>query len=122
MIYITEEALGNALKLQEENPEWRGLDLRLYLEGKGCDGFNYGVTFDQKESTDHAYPSSSGKESVLNIIVDEKTLEFVKDSKISWQVEETQSGFIVTNPRHKNYRGKFYQRSYWQKKLKKEEK
>ena len=44
-VTLTDEALRKAITLQLENPAWYGLSLRLYLEGKGCDGFFYGVTF-----------------------------------------------------------------------------
>ena len=51
-IKITDEALSKALEIQNKTPCWFGMDLRLYLDGKGCDGFFYGVTFDNKTPED----------------------------------------------------------------------
>ena len=117
MINISKEAIQHALRFQDENPKWRDLSLRIYLEGKGCDGFTYGVCFDQLEQEDHVFPCETGKERKLDIIVDQKTYDFVKDSEITWLTKDNESGFLVNNPRHKNFRGKFYLRSFWKKKL-----
>ncbi len=112
-IMLTPAALQAAIKYQEDVPEYRDLDLRLYLSGKGCDGFDYGVTFSTAESDDAIFTTSSG----LKIIVDPKTLPFVRGSTIEWVDDERGRGFLVENPRHKKFRGKFYKRANWQERL-----
>ena len=114
---MTSEAICQGIRLQETKKEWQGLCLRLYLEGKGCDGFYYGITFDKQCESDLSFKQVSTKGS-FNLICDEETLGFVRGSEISWQDNEKGVGFIVNNPRHKRFRGKFYKRGYWQKKLK----
>ena len=81
------------------------MDLRLYLDGKGCDGFFYGVTFDNK--TRRSYFENSCDDQKLNIIVDQKTLEFTEGSLISWSIHDGTEGFLVENPRHRKFRGSF---------------
>ncbi len=39
LVTIDPVALAMAKELQQSKPEWQGLQLRLYIEGKGCDGF-----------------------------------------------------------------------------------
>lgn len=115
-VSLSAEALENAFRLQKENPEWRDLPLRLYLDGKGCDGFFYGLSFDKKEEKDlSCLLSKEGKE--LSVITDEKTHEFVNGSEINWGEHEGQQGFLVENPKHKRFRGKFYLRGFWRKRL-----
>ena len=116
-VTLTDEALRKAITLQLENPAWYGLSLRLYLEGKGCDGFFYGVTFDKREDEDVVFENEY-KNQQLNIVVDPRTLEFTQGSEITWGSHDGKEGFIVENPKHKRFRGKFYKRGYWQKKLK----
>ncbi len=111
-IHLSQQALANALELQRVTPDFNNLSLRLYLEGKGCDGFYYGVTFDAPQERDRHF--SYGQ---LDVIVDPETLEFVQGSSIDWIDDERGRGFLVTNPRQKAFRGKFFKRSAWIKKL-----
>lgn len=111
-IELTPSASRQAILLQNEVSEYKNKPLRLYLEGKGCDGFYYGVTFDQKESTDF-YFSKGG----IEVVVDPDTLVFTDGSLIDWIDDDRGKGFLVTNPNQKNFRGKFFKQSVWQKKL-----
>lgn len=92
-----------------EQSDFNELPLRLYCEGKGCDGFRYGVAFTDVEPEDlHFYIDG------LWCVVDLETLPFVFGSEISWVDDERGKGFLVENPRHKYYRGKFFKRKGWQ--------
>ena len=115
-VSFSEEALKNAIRLKEENKNWQNMPLRLYLYGKGCDGFFYGLSFDPKEEGDLACLVSEGEQSIT-VITDEKTHEFVDGSLINWGEHEGQQGFLVENPKHKRFRGKFYLRGFWRKRL-----
>jgi iron-sulfur cluster assembly accessory protein len=111
-IHLTESAAVAARELQLSNPDFANGSLRLYLDGKGCDGFYYGVTFDQATPTDIQFTSQE-----LTILVDPDTIEFVDGSTITWVDDERGKGFLVENPNHRRFRGKFYKRSAWQQKL-----
>jgi len=101
---------ANELKKADQN---RGMSLRLYLEGKGCDGFFYGVAFDNVDPKDLHFPHGD-----IDLIVDPDAIEFVDGANIEWVDDERGKGFLVENPNHKKFRGKFYKRSTWQNKLK----
>ena len=113
-ITMTDEAIKNALRIQQENSEWLHLSLRLYLEGKGCDGFFYGVSFDAPQKEDLHFPQGEG----LDLVVDPRTHEFTRGSLITWVDDERGRGFLVENSRHSKFRGKFYKRKFWQDRLK----
>ena len=106
-IQLTDIAKEKAQELNENN-----LPLRLYLAGKGCDGFYYGVSFDSANGDDMHFQQGG-----VEIIVDPATLEFVSDSTIDWVSDERGTGFLVSNPKHRQYRGKFYKRPKWQSRL-----
>lgn len=112
ILKMTEKAVSAAVTLRNGNPDWHGLDLRVYLSGKGCDGFDYGVTFDQKEERDVAVDCGE-----VTTIIDPDTLQFVRGSTIEWVDDERGRGFLVENPNHKKFRGKFYKRKGWQERL-----
>ena len=114
-IKMNSEAMTHAKKiLMEQKPLYKGKMpvLRLYLEGKGCDGFYYGICVDEKEESDICLFQDS--EQLVNIVVDPDTLPFVGGSSISWADDDRGRGFIVENPNHKKFRGKFYKRKKWQ--------
>lgn len=109
VISLSARALEKAEELSHTH---RGHGLRLYLEGKGCDGFYYGVAFDQPSPVDLHFPQGG-----IDLIVDPDTIEFVSGATIDWIDDDRGQGFLVHNPRHKEFRGKFYRKSVWQKRL-----
>ncbi|MBC7661669.1 MAG: iron-sulfur cluster assembly accessory protein [Chitinophagaceae bacterium] len=111
-IFLTPGALAQALHLKATTPEYEGLPLRLYIEGKGCDGFYYGVNFDKAEPDDLHFAVET-----LECIIDDRTLLFCKGSIIDWVDDERGRGFLVENPKEKNFRGKFYKKSTWRTRL-----
>ena len=108
-IILAPDAVVAALRFRDENTSFQGLDLRVYLSGKGCDGFEYGVSFDAREPEDRVFVVNKD----LSLICDERTLEFVSGSTIIWVDDERGRGFLVENPGHKKFRGKFYKKSAW---------
>jgi iron-sulfur cluster assembly accessory protein len=112
-IKMTDSAIDATCQLRLENPEYRIKDLRLYLAGKQCDGFEYGVSFDTREIDDKVIPIDK----TINLICDPRTLEFVDGSTIDWVNDERGKGYLVINPNHKRFRGKFFKKSAWKEKL-----
>ncbi len=108
-IYLTHRAIEATQAFRKSNTSWAHLDLRVYLSGKGCDGFDYGVTFDHSAPGDLTFKITEE----INVICDDKSLEFIAGSTIDWVDDERGKGFQVNNPNHKKYRGKFYKRSSW---------
>src|SRR5690242_9114411 len=93
---FTDGAIATAVKLAGENPEYVGKPLRLYLAGKGCDGFEYGVAFDEHlegDITQNAGP--------ILVVVDGAALEFIQGSTVDWVDDERGKGFLIENPNHK---------------------
>lgn len=112
MLALTERALTEARALSESNQTYRGLPLRVYIEGKGCDGFYYGVTFDEKLPSDHVFKFED-----LELVVDQDSFQFICNSTIDFVDDERGRGFLVQNPDHRKYRGKFYKKQIWKEAL-----
>ncbi|MDE3269110.1 MAG: iron-sulfur cluster assembly accessory protein [Pseudomonadota bacterium] len=111
-VTLTQHAIDKAVALNKNNQS-----LRLYLAGKGCDGFYYGVCFDDRSAEDLCFPQPSTATPDINVIVDPDTLEFTKGSTITWETTKEGAGFLVQNPNHRKYRGKFFKKSTWQQRL-----
>ncbi len=112
MLTLSEAGLKAALKLRLEQVEFQDKSLRVYLEGKGCDGFTYGVTFDTQQPDDTVFPHDG-----LAVVCDPQSLPFLTGSVIEWVDDERGRGFLVENPNHRKFRGKFFKRSNWQDRL-----
>lgn len=111
-IYLTDRAKIEVKRLQELTPEWRSKAIRVYLSGKGCDGFEYGVCFDDANHEDKQITIDQ-----VLVLVDHETEKFVRGSTIDWIDDERGKGFVVENPNHKKFRGKFFRRKGWEERL-----
>ncbi len=107
-VTLTDTALNAAKNMLSENPEYAGKSLRVYLDGKGCDGFFYGVTFDAPLPEDHHFPQDQ-----IDIIVDKDAIQFLEGSVVDFVDDERGRGFLVNNPSHRKFRGKFYKKAAW---------
>lgn len=112
IIRLTPEAIAMAHQLELEDSERQGKALRLYLEGKGCDGFYYGVAFDEPLADDLHFPQGG-----VDLVIDRDAFEFCAGSEIEWVDDERGRGFLVNNPQQRKFRGKFYKRKSWQERL-----
>lgn len=111
-VVFSDEAVAAALDLQQKTTEYQGPQVRIYIDGKGCDGFYYGVTFDKKDPTDISF-SQNG----LELVVDPETLKYLNGSIVNWVDDERATGFLVSNPSHKKFKGKFFKRENWQQRV-----
>ena len=108
-ITLTPSARAAAHAYAAENSSFSGKCLRVYLAGKGCDGFEYGVTFDDQVEGDVLFPVDES----LTIVVDTPGLEILAGAQIDFVDDERGRGFLVENPLHKAFRGKFFKRNDW---------
>ena len=68
--------------------------LRVYVEGGGCSGLTYGMSFDRKESGDEVAYDHDG----LQVVVDRASAPLLNGLKIDFLLGLEQSGFKITNP------------------------
>lgn len=111
-IRLTDHAVEAVLELKRSNPQFCDSILRLYIDGKGCDGFYYGVTFSDQLEDDIEILTKP-----IKVFIDQNSLEFMRDSIVDWVDDHRGRGFLVENPHHGKFRGKFFKREAWKKKL-----
>ncbi len=117
-ILLSPRAKQQVQVFKDNNPQWEAWDLRLYIEGKGCDGFTYGVSFDLAQAGDVHFPQFDDKQDkIVDLVIDPDTIKYVNGSTINWIDDERGKGFLVENPLHKKFRGKFFKREGWEQKL-----
>jgi iron-sulfur cluster insertion protein len=101
-IYFSVSAADKVSSLiaEEENPN---LNLRVFVTGGGCSGFQYGFTFDEEIKEDDtvvAQTCSDGTSSV-KLLIDSMSYQYLNDAEIDY-VENLQGAqFVIRNPNAK---------------------
>jgi iron-sulfur cluster insertion protein len=92
MITLTESAVAKIRELvaEENNPD---LLLRVFVQGGGCSGFQYGFTFDeQRNEDDFDVPAE------VPVIVDSMSMQYLQGATINYREDLMGSSFSIDNP------------------------
>ena len=81
----------NQLLSTKDNPE---LKLRVYIQGGGCSGFQYGFQFDDEQQEDDIAINADG----VGVLVDMLSLQYLTGAEIDYKDDLLGSRFLVNNP------------------------
>lgn len=95
-VEVTPAAREQVLKIMEKQGK-PGSALRLFVQGGGCSGLTYGMTFDQKESGDEVAFQKDG----LEVVVDRASSPLLEGLKVDYLLGLESSGFKIFNPNAK---------------------
>ncbi len=95
-IEVTPAARDQVLKIMEKQAK-PGAALRLYVQGGGCSGLTYGMSFDHQESGDEIAFSDRG----LLVVVDRASAPLLEGVKVDFLLGLEASGFKIYNPNAK---------------------
>ena len=92
-VILTEAAADKVQGLleQENNPD---LNLRVFVSGGGCSGFQYGFTFDD-QINEHDTVVEQGK---VKLLVDQSSLDLLDGAEIDYQSSIQGESFVIRNP------------------------
>jgi iron-sulfur cluster assembly protein len=93
VVTVTEKAAQEMLAARAAEAENAGKGLRVYVEGGGCSGLQYGMTFDEKRDDD-AIAEFFG----LTVYVDAFSSNYLRGAVIDFSDELTGGGFKIKNP------------------------
>ncbi len=97
LIIFTPAAIRKVISLSQSNDEAKDKFLRLYVQGGGCSGFEYGFTFDGHKEGDHVLPQGNGEESI-EVLIDQFSMPFLQGCTVDYFEDFAASGFKVKNP------------------------
>ena len=75
----------------EGNPE---LKLRVYIQGGGCSGFQYGFTFDEEVAEDDTAYVKNG----VTLLIDPMSYQYLLGAEIDYTEGLEGSQFVIRNP------------------------
>jgi iron-sulfur cluster assembly accessory protein len=97
MIHITSDAASQIkVLLSEKKLPLTSGGLRIAVEGGGCSGMQYIMSFDEPKTDDKVF-----NEHEVRVIVDPASLVFIDDSTIDFTSGLTSTGFKILNPKAK---------------------
>jgi iron-sulfur cluster insertion protein len=76
---------------EEGNPN---LKLRVFVQGGGCSGFQYGFTFDEEAATDDTRLEKGG----VTLLIDPMSLQYLAGAEIDYQQSVEGEQFVIKNP------------------------
>lgn len=95
-LVFTENAANKVKQLiaEEDNAD---LHLRVFIQGGGCSGFQYGFTFDETVNTDDTKIVKND----VTLLVDPLSLQYLTGAEIDYQDGLQGSQFVIKNPNAK---------------------
>ena len=90
---FTDSAADKVKSLIEEegNPE---LKLRVFVQGGGCSGFQYGFTFDEVIGEDDTKMEKNG----VMLLIDSMSYQYLTGSEIDYKEDLEGAQFVIRNP------------------------
>ena len=77
--------------LEEGNPELR---LRVFVQGGGCSGFQYGFTLEEEIAEDDVEIETAG----VKLVIDSMSMQYLQGATIDYIEELMGSNFTIINP------------------------
>jgi iron-sulfur cluster assembly accessory protein len=94
MLQLTDRAVDKVKQLMiKESKE--GYALRVAVQGGGCSGFQYALTYEREQRGDDRVLELQG----LRVILDPVSSTFLEEVKIDYVESLTASGFKIENPK-----------------------
>jgi iron-sulfur cluster insertion protein len=97
MVNITESAINkiHELVVEEDNFD---LKLRIFVQGGGCSGFQYGFVFEEQVGEDDFvwHKEAHGKQ--LGFLVDSLSFQYLSGATIDYEESLNGAQFMIKNP------------------------
>ena len=92
-VIFTSSAAAKVSELikEEGNPE---LMLRLYIQGGGCSGFQYGFTFDENVAEGDTSVVTDG----VTLLIDPMSMQYLMGAEVDYTEGLQGAQFVIRNP------------------------
>lgn len=76
---------------EENNPN---VKLRVFVQGGGCSGMQYGFTLDEEQNEDDFVVERDG----IKVLVDSMSMQYLNEATIDYKDDIMGASFIINNP------------------------
>lgn len=94
MVNITDSAFNRVkdIKLEDSIPD--NTALRVFVQGGGCSGMEYGFTFDEEVNDD----DFTFEQNNVKVLVDAMSMQYLSGAVIDFKDDINGSRFVIENP------------------------
>ena len=93
VLALTDRAVDKVKDFAAKMPDAGGKALRVFIQGGGCSGFQYGFTFDEEKPTDYVLQQGG-----VRVAVDRASATKLNGATVDWIEDFRGAGFSVENP------------------------
>jgi iron-sulfur cluster insertion protein len=93
-IVFSDSAALKVKSLIEEEENGDNLMLRVFIQGGGCSGFQYGFTFDEEQKEDDTVIENQG----VKLLVDAMSVMYMTGAEIDYKEGIEGAQFVIRNP------------------------
>lgn len=93
ILTLTESAAGEVKSMLARDPEGDKKHLRVYVEGGGCSGLQYGLVFDEKRPDDFEHAVHG-----VTVLVDPFSVDYLRGTVVDFVDALNGGGFKIENP------------------------
>ena len=90
---LTDSAASKVLELLRAQDR-DGQSLRVYIQGGGCSGFQYGFNFEEGSASDDTVLTHQG----VQVIVDPMSYQYLLGAEVDYREDLEGSRFVINNP------------------------
>ena len=97
-VFFTKSAATKVDELikEEGNP---ALNLRVYITGGGCSGFQYGFTFDESvNDDDYMVKAKAQNDTDVRLLIDAMSYQYLQGAEIDYSEGIHGAQFVIRNP------------------------
>ena len=93
LLQMTQKAVEKVKFYGSSSDEFRDKTFRVFIEGGGCSGFQYGFTFDEERDGDTRVRLSD-----IEVLIDPQSAMYLNGATVDFVEDLRGAGFVVTNP------------------------
>lgn len=92
-LIFTDSAANKVKQLIDEEGN-TALKLRVFVQGGGCSGFQYGFTFDEEIGEDDTVMDKNG----VQLLIDAMSYQYLVGAEIDYKDDLSGAQFVIKNP------------------------
>ncbi|MEZ5653586.1 MAG: iron-sulfur cluster insertion protein ErpA [Burkholderiaceae bacterium] len=92
-LVFTDSAAAKVRELIDEEGN-EALKLRVFVQGGGCSGFQYGFTFDEETADDDTIMQKGG----VTLLIDAMSYQYLVGAEIDYKEDLQGAQFVIKNP------------------------
>ncbi|RPH62023.1 MAG: iron-sulfur cluster insertion protein ErpA [Burkholderiales bacterium] len=92
-LLFTDSAAAKVKQLIDEEGN-AALKLRVFVQGGGCSGFQYGFTFDEETNEDDTVMENGG----VTLLIDAMSFQYLVGAEIDYKEDLQGAQFVIKNP------------------------